>query len=818
MSHVATKSSPQQLSREVLRWLQGLDLAYAVKNVRRDFSNGFLVAEMFSRYFPKLINMHSYDNGLRVAAREDNWHQLELVFDKVGFRVDNQEKLIESVMVSAPGASVQLVNAAYTFLTAREICTDTAPSVVTAASLRNRARERERKSKRFSEISDSRTEESKVSSPMSKSGASPRGPTDGSDHSSARAPALSGRSTASVSKGPSKLLRGENRPLAKVASQVQVKAGAVNIRSVESDIMSLRAAKRQSHIEPLGSGGSVAVHDALIDESKTLEGSTAESKSGATSSSSRSPMAVLEEAVAATLGPKSGFSIPNLLADLDCLVPGSVANPMLSDEELNHFVDSLHAQSEILMACVLEHLEQWVQIAPRLATVLIYRDNRVAGQILADVGGLLADEDSCAARAVFFDSILPALEVIMNNGMPQQRATAMAIYAAYCPPHDLIAQYDSLRTLQKRIRKQKTLLSCVVTFMNLAERDLSFTSSDTVCYFLVDLAVENLSHCSPSVRACALAILAGILERVDTVDDIATPDLLHQTAALASDSWWEVRIQLARLAVAANDSLLLHEALKEHGTFGESACKFLCCMLAPLLHERESLIPLFICCAANMSFEGRHEMLGSVEPESYGVFINSTNSVTQAAKEHVAVARSWDPALILNSLMNSNDGYSFNKVLESGEADVVHHLLLSFLQTEEAQDEDQVRFVWKEMFQTISGPLIRAIGDAKNSADQMQPLVSLVLDFCNSTAGLNVFAHPLWPEVLRKLYILDEESDETREGAQLLQTEVVLGMNENEHIAKQEVRISLQVLSEDVPDLAKCDFIKAILATKNSHK
>lgn len=46
---------------------------------QRDFSNGYLVAEIFSWYFPRDFHMHSYDNGASVAAKQSNWSQIERV-------------------------------------------------------------------------------------------------------------------------------------------------------------------------------------------------------------------------------------------------------------------------------------------------------------------------------------------------------------------------------------------------------------------------------------------------------------------------------------------------------------------------------------------------------------------------------------------------------------------------------------------------------------------------------------------------------------------------------------------------------------------
>eukprot|EP00921_Rhytidocystis_pertsovi_P001502 GHVQ01002580.1.p1 GENE.GHVQ01002580.1~~GHVQ01002580.1.p1 ORF type:complete len:663 (-),score=85.32 GHVQ01002580.1:1280-3268(-) len=108
-----------QLPREVLKWLQALDLSYAVRNVRRDFANGYLVAEVCSRYFPQEVQMHSYDRGCNMTTKRSNWELLYklMVTKKLPFHLDH----FEPVMHCAPGAAATFVTKLYCILTNRKL-------------------------------------------------------------------------------------------------------------------------------------------------------------------------------------------------------------------------------------------------------------------------------------------------------------------------------------------------------------------------------------------------------------------------------------------------------------------------------------------------------------------------------------------------------------------------------------------------------------------------------------------------------------------------------------------------------------------------
>ena len=119
----------ESLPREVLKWIQSLDLTYSIRNVKKDFNNGFLVAQILSRYYPvtndinqnyKAIQMHQISNGFSMATRKDNWEQINKFIDKIG-EITTRINDIDTFIKNENGEILLFIISLYQELTKRRI-------------------------------------------------------------------------------------------------------------------------------------------------------------------------------------------------------------------------------------------------------------------------------------------------------------------------------------------------------------------------------------------------------------------------------------------------------------------------------------------------------------------------------------------------------------------------------------------------------------------------------------------------------------------------------------------------------------------------
>jgi hypothetical protein len=83
----------------------------------RDICNGFLVAEIFSRYYKHDIQMHSYENGSNTFQKKDNWAQLTKFWAKMSIPIPAQ--LVEDTLNCKTGAASSMIETIYTILTGK---------------------------------------------------------------------------------------------------------------------------------------------------------------------------------------------------------------------------------------------------------------------------------------------------------------------------------------------------------------------------------------------------------------------------------------------------------------------------------------------------------------------------------------------------------------------------------------------------------------------------------------------------------------------------------------------------------------------------
>jgi hypothetical protein len=72
-----TISGGSLLPRDVIQWLDGLDLSYSVRNPKMDLANGFSIAEILTRKYPNDLSILTFYNAQAKDKKYNNWEQLK---------------------------------------------------------------------------------------------------------------------------------------------------------------------------------------------------------------------------------------------------------------------------------------------------------------------------------------------------------------------------------------------------------------------------------------------------------------------------------------------------------------------------------------------------------------------------------------------------------------------------------------------------------------------------------------------------------------------------------------------------------------------
>ncbi|KEG12426.1 Spermatogenesis-associated protein 4 [Trypanosoma grayi] len=107
------------MQREVIKWLQSLDLTYQVRHPQQDLSNGFTLAEIASRY-DRRVAMHSYVPGCSTECKRRNWKMLLRDLKRIECETVTAE-MAEATVQGKPGVASAVLDILYEFFYGRAV-------------------------------------------------------------------------------------------------------------------------------------------------------------------------------------------------------------------------------------------------------------------------------------------------------------------------------------------------------------------------------------------------------------------------------------------------------------------------------------------------------------------------------------------------------------------------------------------------------------------------------------------------------------------------------------------------------------------------
>ncbi len=551
MSHGDTskKEPVRGLSREVLRWIQSLDLAYSVKNVSRDFANGFLIAEILSRY-DSSIHMHSYDNGCNIVKRKDNWHQLCKFFLKAQIQYTDEE--INYMIHYDKRATVQFINRLYTLLTQRKVQQPPArkapprmpPFSKETASLAMKQKLREPE---MTNVTDMKIQEEMLRQRLEEHEQSLRD--ERKEDPERFQPS---KQQSSPSRSMSKIMRGPTRPVGAEQKVTTITVKQVQVRAIERNVAGIRASKElgAKEFNPTNSMGSFGDNKGTGGSESNLRGST-----NLTDETQQGPTVaeLLDEACrAGTEGSQaleegltnSSSSFEANVANIDgeiaarvyeevesraaLLAPASVSSP-------RNFLKLSTFMNAALKSCPAASIQ--FEVASRCFNSIAVAAMEYAEGLDQDGRGKQNQE---TVQMYFTNFTLPHFVPMLRNS-GNKRSPLLSIAYGFCIPS--IEQHKAMiKTVQELVADQRTFLYCLTAFSTLEGPNLQNQELLDLYTYYCSIAVGMPS---PSLRAAAISVLCLIAPH--SPEEVSNLFARFQSMA-DEDTWWEVQAQLVVLA------------------------------------------------------------------------------------------------------------------------------------------------------------------------------------------------------------------------------------------------------------------------------
>jgi len=507
-----------QLSRELLRWIQSLDLAYSIKNPKRDFANGFLIAEILSRYFDQAIQMHSYDNGTGIPIRKDNWEQLQKFFTKQRITEIITRDDVDKIVHCENGAAVTFLNNLYEFLTKRKVQEPVAPPMddnvpafarPTASQVMHDAM----KTSNMQENADRDTQEGNLKESMSSH----------LDNLQQERSADPDRFNA-VNKQPSKILRGPTRTVGNdepSMAEIQVKEVKINQIS-DRNVAQLRANKE-------GAGSRAAMNS--ISGSRSVLGGNAVD-----------PIQCLDDCVRSVL---TNHPIMDVLASTDApLIDAFVSNvisrgiEVVPDPLAAEVFQAASEHSENLACACLSSPPQYYRVSAIYLKVLMDCEEASetfarATQGLVEIGKKMVELDNSTTTNSFEDYTLKPLGELLRS--PGKRHAILRILYSFCP-QDVDSHIAMIKKLQSNVKDMNTFVHAL-TILIFMERQMNDSLLDLYLYY----SIIGITEKEPGLRAASIAMLSVVVAHNASA---VTESMPHLVILAKEDTWWEVHAQL----------------------------------------------------------------------------------------------------------------------------------------------------------------------------------------------------------------------------------------------------------------------------------